>query len=215
LSPAEFLPHLNGSHLEGLFGDWVITTALTQMRSWRAQGLDVKVSVNISANHLMQPDFCERLGQALVQYADIAPSSLELEVLETAALVDMQQAVEILERCMELGVRFALDDFGTGYSSLTYLRKLPVHTLKIDQSFVRDMLIDPDDLGIVRGIIELANVFNRQVVAEGVESLEHGARLRSMGCRLVQGYGIARPMPATQFAQWSADWMAAGLWRNL
>ena len=215
LAPAEFLPHLNGSHLEGLFGDWVIDTALAQMRSWRAQGLEVPVSVNISANHLLQPDFCERLGQALARYPDLAPVSLELEVLESAALGDVQQAVEILERCMEHGVRFSLDDFGTGYSSLTYLRKLPVHTLKIDQSFVRDMLTDPDDLGIVRGIIELAHVFDRQVVAEGVETLEIGARLRGLGCSQVQGYGIAAPMPAAQFPQWCSDWREAGQWRAL
>ena len=215
LSPAEFLPHLNGSHLEGVFGEWVIDTALTQLRDWQALGLDVKVSVNISANHLLQPDFCDQLGHALQRYPDVLPANLELEVLETAALTDMQQAVDILERCTELGVRFALDDFGTGYSSLTYLRKLPVHTLKIDQSFVRDMLIDPDDLGIVRGIIELAHVFNRQVVAEGVESLEHGARLRSMGCRLVQGYGIARPMPAEMLPLWCDNWLKSGLWRGI
>ena len=215
LSPAEFLPHLNGSHLEGPFGEWVIHTAMSQMRSWRQQGLDIKVSVNISANHLQQPDFHDRLAFTLAAHPDVEPVNLELEVLETAALADMDQAVEILERCMELGVRFSMDDFGTGYSSLTYLRKLPVHTLKIDQSFVRDMLVDPDDLGIVRSIIELANVFQRQVVAEGVETLEHGARLRSMGCRLVQGYGIARPMPAAAFPGWCAAWQKAGLWRSI
>jgi diguanylate cyclase (GGDEF)-like protein/PAS domain S-box-containing protein len=215
LAPAEFLPHLNGSHLEGQFGDWVIHTALDQMRLWQQQGLSVKVSVNISPNHLMQPDFHQRLAQALAQHPEVAPAQLELEVLESAALADMQQAAEIVERCMELGVRFALDDFGTGYSSLTYLRKLPVHTLKIDQSFVRDMLTDPDDMGIVRGIIELARVFDRQVVAEGVETLEIGASLRSLGCRLVQGYGIARPMPADLLAPWCAKWLADGSWRSL
>jgi EAL domain-containing protein (putative c-di-GMP-specific phosphodiesterase class I) len=215
LLPAAFLPHLNGSNLEGLFGEWVIDQALQQMRSWRAQGLDMKISVNISANHLLQPDFCARLRQTLERYPDMAAANLELEVLETAALADMDQAVEILQACMELGVRFALDDFGTGYSSLTYLRKLPVHTLKIDQSFVRDMLHDADDLGIVHGIIELATAFDRQVVAEGVETLEHGARLRRMGCHLVQGYGIARPMPADQLPAWCAEWLRAGLWRSL
>ena len=213
LPPAEFLPHLNGSNLEGLFGEWVIDTALEQMRRWREQGLDIKVSVNISANHLLQPVFAERLGQALERHADVEPAQLELEVLESAALTDMDQAVEILERCMELGVQFSLDDFGTGYSSLTYLRKLPVHTLKIDQSFVRDMLVDPDDLGIVRGIIELANAFNREVVAEGVETLAHGALLRAMGCRVVQGYGVARPMPAAMLPGWCADWLRQGQWR--
>jgi EAL domain-containing protein (putative c-di-GMP-specific phosphodiesterase class I) len=185
------------------------------MRLWQQQGLSVKVSVNISPNHLMQPDFHQRLAQALAQHPEVAPAQLELEVLESAALADMQQAAEIVERCMELGVRFALDDFGTGYSSLTYLRKLPVHTLKIDQSFVRDMLTDPDDMGIVRGIIELARVFDRQVVAEGVETLEIGASLRSLGCRLVQGYGIARPMSADLLAPWCAKWLADGSWRSL
>jgi EAL domain-containing protein (putative c-di-GMP-specific phosphodiesterase class I) len=180
------------------------------MRDWKVLGLDVKVSVNISANHLLQPDFCAILRHALAKYPDIEASSLELEVLETAAIGDMQHAVEVLQSCIRLGVRFALDDFGTGYSSLTYLRKLPVHTLKIDQSFVRDMLIDPDDLGIVRGIIELANVFGRQVVAEGVETKEHGDALRKLGCYRVQGYGIAKPMHADLFPSWCGAWLRTG-----
>jgi diguanylate cyclase (GGDEF)-like protein/PAS domain S-box-containing protein len=208
LAPSEFLPYLNGSHLEAQFGEWVITTALHQMRDWKTRGLEVKVSVNISANHLLQANFAARLGQALSNYHDIEPSNLELEVLETAAIEDMQLAVDILQSCMKLGVRFALDDFGTGYSSLTYLRKLPVHTLKIDQSFVRDMLSDPDDLGIVRGIIELAGIFGRQVVAEGVETMEHGAALHKLGCYRVQGYGIAKPMHADDFPAWCQTWLA-------
>ena len=206
LAPGAFLPQLNGSHLEAAFGEWVIASALQQLRVWKAQGLDLKISVNISANHLLQANFCDRLGQALARFPDVAPHQLELEVLETAAIGDMQQAVHVLHACMGLGVRFALDDFGTGYSSLTYLRKLPVHTLKIDQSFVRDMLGDADDLAIVRGIIELAHVFNRQVVAEGVETMQHGAALRQLGCRLVQGYGIARPMPADRVPAWCQQW---------
>jgi diguanylate cyclase (GGDEF)-like protein/PAS domain S-box-containing protein len=210
LAPGEFLPYLDGSHLEARFGEWVISTALQQMRDWKLRGLDMRVSVNISANHLLQPDFALRLTQVLASYPDIDASNLELEVLESAAIGDMQHAVAVLQACMGLGVRFALDDFGTGYSSLTYLRKLPVHTLKIDQSFVRDMLIDTDDLGIVRGIIELANVFGRQVVAEGVETMEHGAALHQLGCFQVQGYGIARPMPADRFPSWCDDWLKAG-----
>ena len=112
-------------------------------------------------------------------------------------------------------MRFALDDFGTGYSSLTYLRKLPVDTLKIDQSFVRDMLVDPDDLGIVESVIQLATNFNRQVIAEGVETLEHGRVLRKLGCRLAQGYGIAKPMAAAQFPAWCQQWQEAQLWLTL
>jgi diguanylate cyclase (GGDEF)-like protein/PAS domain S-box-containing protein len=214
LAPSEFLPHLNGSHLETRFGEWVIATALRQMRDWKVLGLDLKVSVNISANHLLQHDFCARLGQTLSSYPDIDASRLELEVLETSAIGDMQYAVEVLHCCMKLGVSFALDDFGTGYSSLTYLRKLPVHTLKIDQSFVRDMLTDPDDLGIVRGIIELANVFGRQVVAEGVETVEHGSALHKLGCSRIQGYGIAKPMHADLFPAWCDSWLKTG-WNGL
>jgi diguanylate cyclase (GGDEF)-like protein/PAS domain S-box-containing protein len=215
LPPAEFLACLNGSHLEARFGEWVIETALSQMRRWQGLGISTRVSVNISANHLLRADFCERLAQTLARYPDVAAAQLELEVLETAAIGEMHQAVDILQACRRLGVRFALDDFGTGYSSLTYLRQLPVHTLKIDQSFVRDMLVDPDDLGIVRGIIELAKVFNRQVVAEGVETMEHGAALRKLGCTQVQGYGIARPMAAALFPAWCQGWLQAGAWRKV
>jgi EAL domain-containing protein (putative c-di-GMP-specific phosphodiesterase class I) len=207
LAPSEFLPYLNGSHLEVRFGEWVIDAALQQLRDWKTQGLEVKVSVNISANHLLHVDFSKRLGQALARYPEIEASNLELEVLETAAIGDTQHAAEVLQACMKLGVRFALDDFGTGYSSLTYLRKLPVHTLKIDQSFVCDMLTDPDDLGIVRSIIELSSVFGRQVLAEGVETMAHGAALQELGCYCVQGYGIAKPMPAALFPAWCEEWL--------
>lgn len=134
----------------------------------------------------------------------MAPDQFELEVLETAAISDMAQAAAILHQCKALGVKFALDDFGTGYSSLTYLRKLPVDTLKIDQSFVRDMLTDSDDLGIVEGVIRLANAFQRHVIAEGVETLAHGTALRELGCRFAQGYGIAKPMAAEQIPTWCA-----------
>jgi len=215
LPPGEFLTHLAGSELEGPFGEWVIDTALTQMAAWRALGQDIHVSVNISANHLLQPAFSERLQQALARHGSVPAGHLELEVLETAAIGDMGQAVEVLRRCMALGVAFSLDDFGTGYSSLTYLRQLPVQTLKIDQSFVRDMLKDPDDLGIVQGVIELASAFRREVIAEGVETLAHGAALRRMGCHAVQGYGIARPMPAADLPAWCEHWRQAEAWKHL
>lgn len=215
LTPGEFLTHIQGSELERQFGEWVIETALCQLELWAGQALPRQISVNISANHLLQEDFCDQLESALQRHPTIAPEQLELEVLETAAIEDMQHAVDILQRCIALGVRFSLDDFGTGYSSLTYLRKLPVHTLKIDQSFVRDMLVDPDDLGIVRGVIELAETFHRQVLAEGVETLEHGAKLLSMGCRYAQGYGVARPMPAQALPDWCQQWHIQQPWRHL
>lgn len=215
LPPAEFLPHINGSSLERPLGEWVINTALAQAASWRRAGLDMVVSVNVSANHFLQPDFYSCLQTALAVYPDLPAACFELEVLETAAIADIGQAVAILQQCRELGVHLALDDFGTGYSSLTYLRQLPIDTLKIDQSFVRDMLNDANDMGIVEGVIRLAGAFNRQVVAEGVETLEHGAVLLRLGCRLAQGYGIARPMPAEQFIEWSRHWQAEAAWLAL
>jgi len=210
--PGQFLPSIYGSDLEQPLGEWVIETALKQMESWLDEGVTTQVSVNVSANHLLQPDFAQRLADTLARHPRIPPSDLELEVLETAALADMEQAVDMLQRCTALGVRFSLDDFGTGYSSLTYLRKLPVDTLKIDQSFVRNMLTDPEDLGIVHGVIDLAAAFHRQVIAEGVETLAHGARLRELGCCHGQGYGIAQPMPAGQFPDWCKTWLSTQLW---
>ena len=111
-------------------------------------------------------------------------------------------------------MQFALDDFGTGYSSLTYLKRLPAHTLKIDQSFVRDMLDDPDDLAIVDGVVGLARAFGRAVIAEGVETQAHGRRLVALGCDCAQGYGIARPMPASQLVGWLDQWKQQSSWIN-
>ncbi len=215
LAPGAFLSHLQGSDLERPFGEWVIETALAQIERWAGQGLGLKVSVNISANHLLQADFVECLGRALDRHPAVDPAQLELEVLETAGIADTRHATEVLQRCMGLGLSFALDDFGTGYSSLSYLRELPAGTLKIDQSFVRDMLSDPDDLSIVKGVIELARAFHRPVIADGVESLDHGAALLAMGCSQVQGYGIARPMPAEQLARWCEGWRRDRVWTRL
>ena len=135
---------------------------------------------------------------------------LELEVLETRALEDMVKVSSVMHACREMDVRFALDDFGTGYSSLTYLKRLPAAVIKIDQSFVRDMLEDPDDLAIVKGVIGLAAAFKREVIAEGVETTAHGERLLALGCELAQGFGIARPMPASDLPAWVATWPLAG-----
>lgn len=215
LPPSEFLPQIQGSHLESALGDWVIRTALSQAVQWLQQGLVLQIGVNIAASHMVQDDFCDKLAAALAAHPELPAASLELEVLETAAFEDMNEAGAMLARCQALGVRFALDDFGTGYSSLTYLRKLPVDTLKIDQSFVRDMLSDADDRGIVESVIRLAGAFRREVIAEGVESMDIGAALLHLGCYLVQGYGIAKPMPAAALAGWSAQWQQQALWRGL
>ncbi len=215
LSPALFLPVIEDDPLAVDVGEWVIDTALTQIELWQAAGLRTSVSVNIGARQLQQHDFVERLRAQLSAHPQVQPDQLELEVLETSALADIAQVSNVIEACAVLGVMFALDDFGTGYSSLTYLKRLRVALLKIDQSFVRDMLDDPDDLAILQGVIGLAAAFKRQVIAEGVETVAHGTMLLQLGCELAQGYGIARPMPADQLPPWVAGWQPDEAWSCL
>jgi diguanylate cyclase (GGDEF)-like protein len=212
LAPAMFLPAIEDHPLAVEVGEWVIDTALTQIESWHAAALDLPVSVNICARQLQQANFVERLQTILARHPQVNPNSLELEVLETSALADMAQVSHVIEDCAKMGVSFALDDFGTGYSSLTYLKRLRVALLKIDQSFVRDMLDDPDDLAILKGVIGLAAAFKREVIAEGVETIAHGTALLQLGCELAQGYGIARPMPPEQMPEWVAEWQPDVAW---
>lgn len=212
LLPGEFLPVVENRPLGVMIGGWVIRTALAQMERWRAHGLDIPVSVNVASRQMQQADFVSDLREALAMNPDVRASCLELEVLETSLLDDLVHAREIMNACRELGVRFALDDFGTGYSSLTYLRRLPADVLKIDQSFVRDMLDDPEDLAIVQGVLSLAKAFRREVVAEGVETTAHGELLILTGCEHAQGYGIARPMPAEEMPAWVQNWIPDPAW---
>jgi diguanylate cyclase (GGDEF)-like protein/PAS domain S-box-containing protein len=212
LAPAAFLPLIEDHPLAVEVGEWVIDAALTQMARWRAAGLALPVSVNVGARQLQQVDFVARLQSILAQHPQTNPAHLEFEVLETSALADIGQVSQVIEDCAKMGVMFALDDFGTGYSSLTYLRRLRVAQLKIDQSFVRDMLDDPDDRAILQGVISLAAAFKREVVAEGVETVAHGTVLLQLGCELAQGYGIARPMPPEQMPDWVATWQPDAAW---
>ena len=215
LPPAVFLPVIEDHPLAIEVGEWVMDTALTQIELWRAQGLEVPVSVNIGARQLQQPNFIERLHALLQAHPQVDPQLLELEVLETSALEDVARVSHVIDACRKMGVSFALDDFGTGYSSLTYLKRLPAKMLKIDQSFVHDMLDDPDDLAILEGVIGLANAFRRDVIAEGVETVEHGEMLLRLGCDLAQGYGIARPMPAQALPGWVTAWVPDTTWGSL
>jgi len=212
LLPAAFLPVIENHPLAVEIGEWVIDTALTQIENWQVLGLDIPISVNVGARQLQKADFVERLSETLAAHPTVNPVNLEMEVLETSALKDLLRVSQVIRDCRELGVMFALDDFGTGYSSLTYLKSLPVSMLKIDQSFVRDMLDDPDDLNILEGVISLATAFHREVIAEGVETVEHGEMLLQLGCELGQGYGIARPMPAADFPAWAATWKPDAAW---
>ncbi len=205
LLPGEFLRPIENSELDIKIGDWVIASALTQLEHWRQDGLDIEVSINISAHHLESRGFADKLRQQLARHPDLPQGRLQLEVLETTALNDIAIVRDVIEACRMFGVRFALDDFGTGYSSLSYLSGLPVDVLKIDQSFVRDMLDDKGDMAIVQGIIGLAHAFGQQIVAEGIETAAHYQALLDMGCSHGQGYLIARPMPADELRNWHFD----------
>lgn len=208
LAPALFLPALDQHPLEIEVSHWVLRTALEQVAAWRAQGYSWTVSVNICAQHLQQSGFADQLEEYLRQFPQLSGRDIELEILESSILGDIQQASRVIRQCQRLDVRFALDDFGTGYSSLAYLKQLPTYWIKIDQGFVRDMLNDQDDLAILQGIMGLAQAFEREVIAEGVETFAHAKALFSLGCLYAQGYGIARPMPAEQVMDWVAAWQA-------
>ncbi len=212
LPPGMFLPVIEDHPLAIEVGEWVIDSALAQMDAWRAAGLEMPVSVNVGALQLQQADFVDRLNGLLAAHPQVKPFSLEIEVLETSALQDVVQTSQVLNACRNIGVSFALDDFGTGYSSLTYLKRLPASVLKIDQSFVSDMLEDPENLNILEGVLSLASAFHRQVIAEGVETVEHGLMLLQLGCEVAQGYGIARPMPSSNIPGWLSGWRPDPRW---
>lgn len=202
LSPARFLPEIKNSELDIAIGEWVIATALSQMDAWRASGLDIEISVNISAHHLESTHFVDKLQQQLQLHPGLPENRFQIEVLETAALEDIAVVSLIIEDCKKLGLSFALDDFGTGYSSLAYLSRLPVNVLKIDQSFMRNLMERRGDHAIVTGIIALSRAFNLCTVAEGIETKEQYDMLREMGCDVGQGYFIGRPMRAGQLLDW-------------
>jgi diguanylate cyclase (GGDEF)-like protein len=211
--PLEFLPVIESQAISLELGEWVIDTALNQISQWKSIGLQIPISVNISAYQLQQDTFITDIAMLLAAHPEVNPHYLELEILETSALNDLNKVSSTMNACQELGLHFALDDFGTGYSSLTYLKHLPAYYIKIDQSFVRDMLKDADDLAIIEGIIGLAKAFDREVIAEGVETIAHGVALLKLGCELAQGYGIARPMPASDIPQWASVWKADDAWQ--
>ncbi|MFS2006637.1 putative bifunctional diguanylate cyclase/phosphodiesterase [Duganella sp. CT11-25] len=213
IGPMEFLPIVEHSDVIVDIGEWVLREALRQLQSWRAVDPRWVISVNIAARHFQRPDFVERLKTILSEFPDVPPHMLELEILESSALSDIGHVRSIMLDCQALGISFALDDFGTGYSSMSYLKRLPADVLKIDQSFVRNMLVDRDDLHLVSAVIGLARSFGLGVIAEGVETIEHGAMLMRLGCDLAQGYGIARPMPADDILSWVAGFDAAPIWQ--
>ncbi len=202
LLPGQFLPLIEHTGLGVSVGNWVMQRGIEQLAQWQGMGLDLTVSVNVSARQLQEPMFASHLAMLLAQQQTPVADRLVIEILETTALADVDFTCNLMQECRALGVRFALDDFGTGYSTLTYLKRLPLDMLKIDRSFVINMLNDRHDLAIVEGVIGLSKTFGCSVVAEGVDTLEQAQRLIEVGCDIGQGNGIAAPMPADEVVPW-------------
>ena len=183
-------------------GEWVFETAFKQLQEWNKSGKNYYLGINVSANEFKNPHILNLLEKLQSKYPLVKPSQIELEILETHALEDMKEAKDIIQKCHKIGYKVALDDFGTGYSTLSYLKNLPVDTLKIDKSFISEMLKDKGSLSIVEAAIALANAFNCKVVAEGVEEKEQQEKLLKLGCNIIQGYYIAKPMEAKEINEW-------------
>ena len=215
LPPAIFLPMIQDHPLAIEVGQWVIESALLQIERWQQDGLNIPVSVNIGERHLMRPDFVERLREALAVHPGIKPASLGLEIREACAAYEVAKVSQVVQACRGIGVECTLDDFGSGSSSLTYLKKLPVKYLKIEQNFIRDMLGSSDSLLILIAVLKLASGFDLKVIAEGVETTDHGLMLLQLGCELAQGYGIAHPMPAAELPGWVKMWKPDPAWREM
>jgi len=216
IPPIKFLPIIENTELEPLIGHWVINEAIKQLSFWKSQGIKLEMSINISSSYLQQSPFISDLQAILALYPSVDSKYVQLEILESSALGDIQSISRTIGICMnDLGVNIALDDFGTDYSSLTHLKNLAAKTIKIDLSFIRDMLDDPDDYAIIDGIIGLSNAFNREVIAEGIETLEHGQMLLVMGCHKAQGYFISRPLPADELPTWLSNYRVNEEWKNI
>lgn len=210
--PLQFLPFVERNDLIVEIGEWVIDQALRQIKQWSLLGHSWPVSVNIAARHFQKPNFVERLRTILDRHPEVSPNLLDIEIVESTAIENMEHVTHCLMACQAMGVTFSLDDFGTGYSSLSYLKRLPAQTIKIDQSFVRDILTDKEDLALSEAIIGLSKAFDREVLAEGVETRSQGKMLLEIGCQLAQGYGIARPMPADQVLKWVEHYSRSPSW---
>jgi predicted signal transduction protein with EAL and GGDEF domain len=201
LLPSRFVPLAELSDVIRPLTYWVLQSALRQQREWKDKGFDTRVAVNLSARHLMDEGCAAQVEMLLVAHGVEAPA-LELEITESAIIADPDRARATLERLRALGVRLAIDDFGTGFSSLAHLRRLPIDALKIDVSFVRQMLQSPPDRAIVESTIHLAHDLGLAVVAEGIEDDATRDALRAHGCDEGQGYAIGYPMPVADAVAW-------------
>ena len=201
IPPDQFILPAEQTGLIHPLTQWVLAAGMRQCKAWREAGIDLAVSVNLSARNLLDPKLPDQVAEQL-KSAGVAPDWMTFEITESAIMANPAHALDVLMRLHEMGTRFSIDDFGTGYSSLAYLKKLPVETIKIDKSFVINMVKDDNDAVIVRSTIDLAHNLGLEVIAEGVENQETFDRLAALGCDAAQGYHISKPMPAEEVTRW-------------
>lgn len=208
IPPARFIPAAEESSLINELGAWVIQEAFRQHRVWREGPVGfLPVSINVSVKQLHDASLATTLQQALVTHA-IEAQAIKLELTETFLMENAATTIETLRKLKALGISLSIDDFGTGYSSLNYLNQFPIDKLKIDQSFVRDMMTDPADLAIARAIIGLGHILGLTVVAEGVEEAGQANELKNSGCDELQGYLYSKPLPAAELEAWIRNYRA-------
>jgi len=202
IPPGEFIPLAEETGLITEIGDWVLQAACRQNRQWADAGLGpVPIAVNLSTQQFGQADLADKIRGAITEFG-IPPGCLLLEITESTMMKNTDATAQRLQELDNMGVRLAIDDFGTGYSSLSYLKRFPLHALKVDRSFIMDVVEDPDDAAIVRAIIAMAHSLKLTVVAEGVETQDQMRFLLTEGCDLVQGFLFSPPRPADDVAQW-------------
>ena len=205
--PGEFIPVAETSDLMVPLGEWVLREACRQNKVWQDAGLPpIRVAVNISARQFQQGDFIPML-RCLLRDTGLDPTWLELEITEGMMMGNTDQVIRTFLQLNQMGVEISIDDFGTGYSSLAYLKRFPVHRLKIDRSFVSDLTTDPDDAAITEVVIKMGHSLNLKVTAEGVETDQQVGYLRGKGCDELQGFLFSKPLPAEEFGQWYRAWI--------
>jgi len=215
IEPAKFMHVLDDPQLARPIGRYVLDEALRCCQSWMRSGISIPVSINISTRHLLHPAFFIDIDAVLENYPGVMDVGFGIEVTETGPSMDHARAKVVIEECRRRGIRVGLDDFGTGSASLSHIQKLDIEHIKLDQSFVRDILSDERNMAIAAGVITTARMLAKTVIAEGVETAEQGDLLASLGCHQLQGFSISRPMPAEAVPGWVAGWVPPASWGSL
>lgn len=216
LYPDEFLPAIEEqAEVMIKLGEWVLYNAFSQLEKWHKQGYELSMNINVSSHEIEKENFPLYLQTLFDTFSSIKPNKIEIEILETSAFSNFDITTSILHECQKVGVSIAIDDFGTGYASLHYLKKLPMDTIKIDKSFIMDLLYTRSSLSIVEGSIGLAKAFGTNLVVEGIETEEHGKILLQFGCKLAQGYAISKAISAQDLIVWIDSYKGFKSWNNV